>query len=243
MASYDVTPYNGASVENTKIHFKKLYLRQNTSGPNSNQSKLIDGDVGSEFGRTAVTNWAIHDGPSLDAKVVARARGLHVNAVDDHSSFTMVFESKRFKCSTLEIMGATALGQGDWAIIGGTGQFAMARGVVQRFVYERSDHGQVVELAIEAFCRAKLPWTRGEDGPMALLAGFKPQYDKLNPSPALPGGSKFKPNTGPIGFKPNKPKPDPALPTGSKVKPKTNPIGFAIPPGIKRKYDKPKPKA
>ncbi|KAE8778652.1 Dirigent protein [Hordeum vulgare] len=243
MASFDVTPYNGASVENTKLHFKKLYLRQNTSGPNSNQTKLIDGDVGSEFGRTAVTNWAIHDGPSPGAKVVARARGLHVNAVDDHSSFTMVFESKSFKCSTLEIMGAIALGQGDWAIVGGTGQFAMARGVVQRFVYERSDHGQVVELAIEAFCRAKLPWPRGEDGPMALRAGFNHQYDKLKPSPALPGGSKVELKTGPLGFKPNNPKPGPAVPTASKVKPKTRLTGFAVPPGFKSKYDKPKPKA
>lgn len=55
-------------------------------------------------------------------------------------------------------MGATTEEQGEWAIVGGTGQFAMARGVIQRKMHQKLADGQgdVLELTIEAFCRRKV---------------------------------------------------------------------------------------
>jgi len=41
---------------------------------------------------------------------------------------------------------------GEWAIVGGTGQFAMATGVVTKKFHEQRSDGNVIELAIRAFC-------------------------------------------------------------------------------------------
>jgi hypothetical protein len=63
------------------------------------------------------------------------------------------FWLRRFKGSTLEIQGATTVEEEDeWAIVGGTGDLAMARGIIQR---KRAD-GETVELTIDVFCRMKV---------------------------------------------------------------------------------------
>jgi hypothetical protein len=63
---------------------------------------------------------------------------------------------RRFKGSTLEILGATVEEEGEWAIVGGTGDFAMARGIVQRKMVEKRADGETVELTIDVFCRMKV---------------------------------------------------------------------------------------
>uniref|UniRef100_A0A0E0BQK4 Dirigent protein n=1 Tax=Oryza glumipatula TaxID=40148 RepID=A0A0E0BQK4_9ORYZ len=40
----------------------------------------------------------------------------------------------------------------DWAIVGGTGEFAMASGVIKKTVYERTPEGTIIELTIRGFC-------------------------------------------------------------------------------------------
>ena len=66
-------------------------------------------------------------------------------------------QSHRFKGSTLEVMGATtADDQGEWAIVGGTGDFAMARGVMKRKVHQKVADGEVLELTVDAFCHMKV---------------------------------------------------------------------------------------
>ncbi|KAG2621812.1 hypothetical protein PVAP13_3NG306612 [Panicum virgatum] len=122
MANFKVTPYAGAPVDNTKLDFQSLYLRRLISGPNKNQSTVIDGYGNTDFGLTSVNNWAIYDGVGEDAKLVSRAKGMRMNAVNWCNFFTIVFEIERFKGSTLAVMGATtADDQGEWAIVGGTG--------------------------------------------------------------------------------------------------------------------------
>ena len=41
---------------------------------------------------------------------------------------------------------------GEWAIVGGTGQFAMASGVITKKFHEQRSDGNIIELAIHAFC-------------------------------------------------------------------------------------------
>lgn len=55
-------------------------------------------------------------------------------------------------------MGATTDQEesGEWAIVGGTGDFAMARGVIHRKVHQKMADGEVLELSIDAFCRMKV---------------------------------------------------------------------------------------
>lgn len=158
MANFEITHYEGALVENTKISFRNLYLRRFSSGPDKNQLVLIDGYGSTDLGLTAANNWAIYDGIGPEAELVARAQGLHTNVAGNwYNSFIMVFEIQRFKDSTLEIMGATVEKEGEWAIVGGTGGFAMARGVIHRKVHENTADGEILELTIDAFCRRKLP--------------------------------------------------------------------------------------
>ncbi|XP_044345964.1 uncharacterized protein [Triticum aestivum] len=157
MANFEITQYEGALVENTKISFRNLYLRRFSSGPEKNQLVLIDGYGSTDLGLTAANNWAIYDGTGPDAKLVAHAQGLQTNVAGNwYNSFVMVFEIERFKGSTLEIMGATVEKEGEWAIVGGTGGFAMARGIIQRKVHEKRADGEILELTIDAFYRMKM---------------------------------------------------------------------------------------
>lgn len=41
---------------------------------------------------------------------------------------------------------------GEWAIVGGTGRFAMATGVIKKRVHESTTEENIIELTIEGFC-------------------------------------------------------------------------------------------
>ena len=103
MANFKVTPYTAAVLENTKLDFQSLYLRRIVSGPNKNQSTVIDGYGNTDFGLTSVNNWAIYDGAAEDAKLVARAKGMRMNAVDWCNFFTIVFEIERYICGPMNL--------------------------------------------------------------------------------------------------------------------------------------------
>ncbi|TVU13638.1 hypothetical protein EJB05_37058, partial [Eragrostis curvula] len=45
-----------------------------------------------------------------------------------------------------------AVEHGEWAIVGGTGEFAMATGVIYRRVHERTSDENVIELTIQGYC-------------------------------------------------------------------------------------------
>lgn len=44
------------------------------------------------------------------------------------------------------------VGTGEWAVVGGTGQFAMANGVISKKFHEQRSDGNIIELTIHAFC-------------------------------------------------------------------------------------------
>ena len=116
---------------------------------------MIDGFGSTDLGLTTINNWAIYDGAASDAKLVAHAKGMRMNAADWCNLFIIVFELDRFKGSTLSVMGTTTEEQGEWAIVGGTGDFAMARGVIHRKIHQKVADGDVLELTIDAFCHRK----------------------------------------------------------------------------------------
>ena len=57
----------------------------------------------------------------------------------------------RYKGSTLQVMGIV-VEEAEWAIVGGTGEFAMATGVIQKRFHEQRSDGNIVELTIQGFC-------------------------------------------------------------------------------------------
>ncbi|TVU49925.1 hypothetical protein EJB05_01269, partial [Eragrostis curvula] len=136
------------AAQHNEINIRGLYLYHTPLGPNANQSTVVN--PGS-LGNMAVNNWTVYDGPGSDAKIVARAQGFHIQAGNWHNSFSLVFENERYKGSTLQVMGIV-VERGEWAIVGGTGEFAMATGVIhKRFHQQRSD-GNIMELTIQGFC-------------------------------------------------------------------------------------------
>jgi hypothetical protein len=42
--------------------------------------------------------------------------------------------------------------EGEWAIVGGTGQFTMATGVIYKKFHEQTSDGNIIELTIHGFC-------------------------------------------------------------------------------------------
>lgn len=77
--------------QGTEINIQGLYLYHTCLGPNVNQGTVIDGKL-------AANNWTVYDGPGTDAKLVARAQGLHIDAGNWHNSFSLVFENGRYVC-------------------------------------------------------------------------------------------------------------------------------------------------
>ncbi|XP_051220833.1 pterocarpan synthase 1 [Lolium perenne] len=131
----------------------RLYLHQVIDGPDHNQVVTVNSGHRSWFGTTAVIDWTVTDAPEPDATIVARAKGMQVQADLDGPGwfhyFSMVFQDPRFKGSTLAVMGQYLL-EGEMAIMGGTGEFAMARGVIKYKTVVNTRRESYKELDIHA---------------------------------------------------------------------------------------------
>ncbi|XP_044953299.1 dirigent protein 4-like [Hordeum vulgare subsp. vulgare] len=136
-----------------------LYLHQIASGPGTNQVVIVTSSKASDFGLTSVTDWAVIDGPNpATATIVARTKGMQVQAdvagPGWFNYFSMVFEkNSRYNGSSFEAMGINfQTGQGQMAIMGGTGEFAMARGIIKYNALPNPPTFQTIkELNIRAF--------------------------------------------------------------------------------------------
>uniref|UniRef100_A0A453QHS4 Dirigent protein n=1 Tax=Aegilops tauschii subsp. strangulata TaxID=200361 RepID=A0A453QHS4_AEGTS len=153
---FKVTCDFGGTVENAKVNVGNLYLRQIFAGCNTNQSDVIQPNAATGLGKTVVNNWGIYDGTCSEAKLVAQTHGMHTLAGKWSNWFTLVFVVGRFKGSTLQVMGANDdCEESEWAIVGGTGEFTMARGIINRRVHSVIGNTTTQELTIEFFCRMK----------------------------------------------------------------------------------------
>uniref|UniRef100_A0A453QHH1 Dirigent protein n=1 Tax=Aegilops tauschii subsp. strangulata TaxID=200361 RepID=A0A453QHH1_AEGTS len=134
--NFKVTRGFGGIAENAKVNVDRLYLRQILTGWDANQSDVIQPNAVTGLGKTAVNNWGVYDGAGSKAKLVAKTHGMHTLAGKWSNWFTLAFVVGRFEGSTLQVMGANDedVADNDWAIVGGTGEFAMARGIIQRRV-------------------------------------------------------------------------------------------------------------
>uniref|UniRef100_A0ACD5UX37 Uncharacterized protein n=1 Tax=Avena sativa TaxID=4498 RepID=A0ACD5UX37_AVESA len=87
-----------------------------------------------QFGQIAVGDWPVLVAPEATAAIVARAKGIHVQtdrgAATWFTSLSILFSDTRFGGSTIETSGMR-INDGEWAITGGTGQFATARGTIK----------------------------------------------------------------------------------------------------------------
>ncbi|CAN6163938.1 unnamed protein product [Urochloa humidicola] len=150
-----------APAEYRRFTFRDLYMRRTYCGPGANQAVVVNPSGGGGaaghcygLGATVVHNWAIYDGPGPDAKLVARARGLHIDTTGAglfYNTFCFMFEHGRFKGSTLQAMGVAPKSDDEYSIVGGSGEFALANGVVNRVVHSREGNTDIDRLTIKGF--------------------------------------------------------------------------------------------
>ncbi|CAN6195074.1 unnamed protein product [Urochloa humidicola] len=111
-------------------------MRRTYCGPGANQAIVVNPSGSTTashcygFSATVVHNWAIYDGPGPDAKLVAQARGLHIDTTGVglfYNTFCFMFEHGRgytFKGSTLQAMGVAPKSDDEYSIVGGSREFA-----------------------------------------------------------------------------------------------------------------------
>ncbi|XBJ06658.1 hypothetical protein VPH35_012291 [Triticum aestivum] len=131
---------------------------------------IVTSSKRSVFGLTSVTDWTVIDGQNpATATIVARTKGMQVQAdiagPGWFNYFSMVFEKNSreydiavqnyimYNGSSFEAMGINfQTGQGQMAIMGGTGEFAVARGVIKYNTPANPPTFQTIkELNIHAF--------------------------------------------------------------------------------------------
>ncbi|KAG0530980.1 hypothetical protein BDA96_05G234500 [Sorghum bicolor] len=123
------------------------------SGPDQNAATNTEGST--IMGRTQVYSWPVADGATPDANIVGHLQGTSVQVAKSpaavyHYSLGLVFSDERFKGSTLQIQGTSQI-NGEWTIVGGTGEFTMATGNVKRTQVVWKDDTRISELAIHVY--------------------------------------------------------------------------------------------
>lgn len=97
--------FQSAPISQESIKHKELllhlYAYQHFQGkPDANQIVIVDSKLPECFGILAANDWTVYDGPGPDAKLVARAQGLHIGAAMTKEnwfiSFNVVFVDERF---------------------------------------------------------------------------------------------------------------------------------------------------
>ncbi|XP_078163603.1 dirigent protein 22-like [Carex rostrata] len=145
-------------LQQTRQFTGTAYLHHSISGPNQNQSVVVNPNLPYSFGTVTVNDWPVYDSLGAGANLVARAQGMHVQAAMSYNqiwynSFSIVFENYRFRGSTLQVMGIGVEfpSPGEWAIVGGTGQFTLAQGVIYKNKVTSTGGTDIIELRINAY--------------------------------------------------------------------------------------------
>ncbi|XP_078150148.1 dirigent protein 7-like [Carex rostrata] len=161
-STFNIAPVS--ALQKNELYFH-LYLHHTPLGPNKNEADIVDPKLPNSFGSLSVNDWALYDELGTDAKVIARAQGLHVQTgMDDSQKYqnylSIVVEDTRFKGSSLQVMGPD-VEEGEWAIVGGTGEFCLAQGVIYKTFLKHQSDRNIMELDIHAFYSASSPVSSG----------------------------------------------------------------------------------
>ncbi|TVU40814.1 hypothetical protein EJB05_14293, partial [Eragrostis curvula] len=130
-SNLQVTPCSALADEGTELNFRGLYLYHTFKGKSPNQVNLVSS--------LNANNWEVKDGLGPNAKVVARAQGLHIHvgpSLPWHNSFSLVFEDERR--NPLSVIIAIELNS----------QRATSSQIKSRWIVK----GDIIELTIHGFC-------------------------------------------------------------------------------------------
>jgi len=130
---------------------RTLYMHQIVSGPDYNQVNIADPKQPQMFGYTNVHDYRIYDSLGPGKKLVARAQGLHAKTSMEYDGWfhwsNVVFTDERFQGSSFMAMGNQ---EGEWAIVGGTGEFALAQGTITTCRIQEDEFSNIKEICIHA---------------------------------------------------------------------------------------------
>ena len=80
-----------------------LYLHQVVTGPAHNQEVILSPDFPNMFGMIAVVDWSIYAVPDSTSSIIARAKGMTIQATQSEDNgvawflpFSMVFQDSRY---------------------------------------------------------------------------------------------------------------------------------------------------
>ncbi|KAJ1256150.1 hypothetical protein BS78_K079400 [Paspalum vaginatum] len=133
------------------LYTKELYIgaNANTIQDNPFGSNHLLGSI------MGVADWPVTVGSDPSATVVGHLRGTYcqvsVSRYVWHFSFGLMFEDTWLNGSTLALSGTTSGIDGEWSIVGGTGQLNMATGTVKRRTIVEDGGSRVSELKIHAY--------------------------------------------------------------------------------------------
>lgn len=121
----------------TKLHF---YFHGIQNGENLNSVEVAHANISdsspTDFGRVTMIDYPLTVEPILSSKLVGRAQGLFASASmhddDLFMSMNIVFDDGEFNRSSLAVLGHNPFlhSYREMAIVGGSGAFRLARGVV-----------------------------------------------------------------------------------------------------------------
>ncbi|GFP89401.1 dirigent protein 21 [Phtheirospermum japonicum] len=117
----------------TKLHF---YIQDVLSGDNPMVLKVAESQITitspTAFGQISMLDDLLTAGPEPGSEVVGRAQGTISFAMAIQMGLNIVFTEGKYKGSTISILGRNPLVEKyrELAIVGGTGFFRMARGIV-----------------------------------------------------------------------------------------------------------------
>ncbi|CAL4983391.1 unnamed protein product [Urochloa decumbens] len=157
---------SGPSVRSPVQHQEHLFHLYAFELPNSNEHTIVQSNplllLPNHFGSTNVIDWDVRDAPDTNAPVVARLQGVGIASRKSteswYTSFILVFTDQRFMGSTLSLQGPigpmTVGDEGDWAVVGGAGEFVYAQGICSCKRIQAIAGGIINELRIRVVCLA-----------------------------------------------------------------------------------------
>ncbi|XVF67890.1 hypothetical protein PTKIN_Ptkin10aG0158400 [Pterospermum kingtungense] len=148
---FDKLPYAKEKV--TKFHFFK---HEAYGGPNLSLTAIrvaqanFTNQTQSQFGAVYIMDDVLREGMSLTSKELGRAQGLYTFSGQKEMSFlegfTLVFTTGAYNGSTLTVLGrARPVTYREMPVIGGSGVFRLARGVVSAKLRNLNVTGKAVE--------------------------------------------------------------------------------------------------
>ena len=146
-----------ATEKTTRLHF---YHHETTSGKNPTAVQVAQAASTNKsptlFGLVNIMDDPLTEGPELTSKLVGRGQGLYASAGMDELSllmaWTVVFNSGEYSGSSLTILGRnpTSHPRREMSIVGGTGIFRLARGVLTFRTYFFNSSAGVAVLEVDA---------------------------------------------------------------------------------------------